>query len=180
MKLSKKQIMYGSVLAAAGVAWAIDAAFFGPPAAAGAAQTTTDGSVAAATKQVAGDVAVGDGAEHLLTMRLQKWATDHSASLSDMSDVFQPPVVAKPSVVQSLPQTQPAEDPALVFNRRHRLIATVLDGAGGYALIDGQVLRVGQAIDGAQLIGLTPRQARFSSADRTFYVQLTSDVASNQ
>jgi hypothetical protein len=175
MKLSKKQIIYGSVLAAAGVAYAIDAAFFGPPAAARAAQVSAEGAATTSSKPIADEIAPLAGPEHLLTSRLQKWATDHSSSLAEMSDVFQPPVVAKPTVVTSAHQTPP-EDPILAFNRRHRLIAIVLDGSAGYALIDGQVLRIGQTVDGAKLIGLTRRQAQFSNAGRTFDVPLTADV----
>ena len=176
MTLSKKQIIYGSVLAVAGIAWVIDAAFFGPPPAAHAANVASDGAAATGTKQGPAEALIVDGPEHLLTTRLQKWAIDHSTPLSEMSDVFQPPAVTKPVVEKLLSRIQPAEDPALAFNRRHRLLAIVLDGTGGYALIDGRVLRVGQAIDDAKLIGLTRRQARFSAAGRLFDVALTPDV----
>jgi hypothetical protein len=178
MKLSKKQIIYGSVLALAGVAWVIDAAFFGPPTAASAAQSDAD-PAAVGAKSVAGQVVVADGSEHLLTMRLQKWSTDHSTELSEIPDVFQPTPKAAPTVVAT-PQTRPAEDKALVFNRQHRLIAIVLEGAGGYALIDGRVLRVGQVIDDAELIGLTPRLARFSAQGRLFDMPLTADVSNDR
>jgi hypothetical protein len=181
MKLSMKQIIYGSLLAAAGVAWAIDAAFFGPPAAAHAAPPAPDSSTNAAAKPNAGEVAVGDGPEHLLTTRLQNWAVEHSTTLGEMSDVFQPPVAIKPvTVVVARPQTQPAEDPAVVFNRQHRLIAIVLDSGGGYALIDGRILRVGQAIGEEKLIGLSRGRARFISGDRMFEVPLTPDVGLDQ
>jgi hypothetical protein len=172
MKLSKKQVIYGLLLAAAGVAYAIDAAFFGPPAAARANQAAGDASAISAAKPATGEATAVDEPEHALTSRLQKWASDNSTSLADMPDVFQPPVITKPVPVAAVPPPPP-EDPAVAFNRQHRLIAIVLDGEGGYALIDGRVLRIGQLLDGTKLIGLTRQRARFATSDRTFDVPLT-------
>lgn len=175
MKLPKKQIIYGLVLAAAGAAYAIDAAFFGPPSPAHGTPLSPEGTPGGSVKESAGGgVGAADAPEHLLTTRLQKWAANHPSSLSEMPDVFQAPAIAKPILIAApLPVL---EDPSVLFSRKHRLIAIVLNGDGGYALVDGRVLRVGQSIDGALLIGLTRREARFTSADRTFDMPLTADV----
>ena len=176
MKLSKKQMIYGSLLAAAGVAWAIDAAFFETPQIAQGAQAANE-PASVALKAAAVDVPAGGSSEHLLTTRLQHWGAGRAIAIKELPDVFQRPLVIKPVALQPPAQTRPASDPAATFRQRHHVIAIVLDSTGGFALIDGNVVRIGQTLDGAKLVHLSRRNASFSSSGILFDVPLTEDVA---
>lgn len=177
MKLSRKQIIYGSILTAAGIAWGIDAAFVGPPAPAHGGQLAPEKSEARVPQQETDEKTFPDNSEHVLTARLHTWAARQAKAPDEILDVFQSKSKPKPVVVTAATETRPA-DPSIAFVRRHRLIAVVLDASGGYALIDGQMLQVGQGIDGARLIGLKRGEARFTTAGQVFSLPLTPDVVS--
>jgi hypothetical protein len=59
--------------------------------------------------------------------------------------------------------TGPSESVAERFKREHELTAVMAAGPGGYAIVDGRTLFIGQVLDGFTLVSVGPRHATLES-----------------
>ena len=164
MPMEKKHKIYAGLVGAALLAWGVDAAFFGPPAAPGAAGGTATAAPvpapeAAVTMPVPPpDVCAKGRDDRWLSGRLRAWAAENPTDPAGVRDVFTPSAAwaeglrAKPAAAAATAAPGAA---AAEFSRAHRLTAVVLaaDG-GGSAVIDGRLLRVGQSVGGCRLVAV--------------------------
>ena len=122
-----------------------------------------------------GGSTVATGAEHTavgpdLSVRLR--ALGERMRLDSHSrDLFRAPASWAPkTAVMPLATTAPVADPgspAGEFERSHRLTAVLLSGRQRHAVVDGKMVRPGQAIDGFMLISVTHDTAVFRSGAAT-------------
>lgn len=68
-----------------------------------------------------------------------------------------------------------AERRARLFARRHRLTATAVGVRGGMAIIDGQCVRVGQSMDGMELVSVDRGSATLKGGEITVRLTLAQD-----
>jgi len=54
---------------------------------------------------------------------------------------------------------------ASTFRAKYNLDATMVAENGGYAVVDGELLRVGESIDGYRLVSVAERSALFEAGD---------------
>ena len=70
----------------------------------------------------------------------------------------------------------PADGRAFTFGQRHRLTAVMVSGArGGSAIIDGQLIKVGQSLEGFKLIEVSTRSATFEYNKQIARLTLTDN-----
>jgi hypothetical protein len=160
MPIQKKHKIYAALVAAALVAWVIDAMFFGPsesstPSAAAAATVARPNaeSAPAAVPPSARPEAFQEHVTQWLGAQLRAWSEKNPDAIDQVHDMFSTPA----SWVSQRPVPTPpapgkvAED----FQREHHLTAVVLGASGGSAVIDGRLLRVGQTVGGCRLTAVS-------------------------
>jgi hypothetical protein len=177
LKLSKKQTVYSGLLAVAVVALAIDRIFYSEPATAQASPVATQAQAAPAlpspektsTPEPAITVtAPSDGliSDHLKLMPM--------VDLKAMPDAFAPSkawtLASRPPPLPSAP-VEKIDHSAADFAAAHTLSAVLASHNGGAAIVNGEMLRVGQILDGFTLISVKSNTARFTNG--TSIVDLT-------
>ncbi len=107
-----------------------------------------------------------------ISHRLTTVAATKRASLGRTVDMFSPSDVwfakPEPEVAPVAPTRIATADPRLkieAFETQHKLNAVMTKDGAGYALIDNQMLRVGQAIDGFKLVSIDKQSATFEARD---------------
>jgi hypothetical protein len=154
MKLTKERKIYAGLFIVAACAFAGDQIFSGPK------EAAANADVAVVTARPAPAATATAVSNHtLITTELaQKLrALDHDQALSaaPLSDPF------------TLSKTWETSDASVDgrlsgFNQRHHLTAVMVGGAReSSAIIDGQLVRVGQSIDGFKLIEVSRTSATF-------------------
>jgi len=153
MKLTKERKIYAGLFLVALCALVGDQIFSGPSAAS-AADTEP---VASATVHAAAPAVTQHSAIiKQLAQRLRTLDHDEALSASAVSDPF------KLSKSWESASDGPTDNRVWAFNQRHHLTAVMVSGArGGSAIIDGDLVRVGQSLEGFKLIEVSTRSATF-------------------
>lgn len=185
MKLGTKQKAYGAVLALAVTGFIVDRLFFTPaesaaanvPAAHPAAATAGESAPALAATPSAGDAQAAPAGWLAERLRAAAPATPDN----NLRDVFAVPASWRP-VARSAPVAAPSPvKPQLLgeqFRREHHLIAVLIEGRNGRAVVDGQLVPVGGSVAGFRLVAVTPRSAQFMHGDEQVSLTLAeSDAA---
>ncbi len=171
MMLTKQQKAFATVAVLAALALAADRLFFAP------------GMVTADTSEFAIDASGDEGSKSnaakqsaavparistVIAQRLDQIAQLESFDLSHVSDAFWPGwyVAPEPEQLPAMEEAVPVgPSPAEQFQQQHRLTAVMGTGQSGYAVVDGQMLRLGQKIDGFTLTAISERSAIFELGD---------------
>jgi len=185
MRFEKKHKIYAGLVGAALLAWAIDAAFFGPAAPAGSpaaasAAASPNAPEPSIVPQQAPVAAPEIRNDKWLSDRLRDWSKNNPIDPAQVRDVFSPPVSwTKPSA--PTPTSLPVATIAQEFTRNHHLSAVVLSTAGGSAaVIDGRLLHVGQTVGGCRLVGVRRGSADLLGPDgQQFRVVIGTEDAGN-
>lgn len=158
----KKKWIYVGALTVAGIGFAVDRLFLASPATAEA----KDSARPQKANRPPSDAGQGKGKAQLLDPSLawlEKLAEPPSAH-----DVFAPSpewLLSRKQNQEKTASAQAAEEPepgsARAFQVNRELQATVVMDGGGFAVVDGQCLAVGDALEGFQLIRVTASQAVF-------------------
>ena len=177
MTLTKTQRIYVGILALAIGAFMVDRMFLsGGPAEAQAAtpyQSPVALSVGSASSPAGSAGSAGSAGEAL---QLLAALAGERADLSELrnafrpspawsADLFPPAPVAPTAPAESAPlAATPAKSAALQrFTQDHSVMSIIRTDEGGYALIDGQLVNVGNKLDGFTLVELTDSAAVFAS-----------------
>jgi hypothetical protein len=158
MKLTKERKVLVGILAVAGCALVWDQCFSGPeadaPAGAEAALVAPVGAPAKPAPTAMGSVEQTPPLLRL-TEKLQAVDREQQLSITPLSDPFKIPAAwTGPGAV--------FEGTGATFAQRHHLTAIMVSGARrGSAIIDGELVRVGQTLDGYKLVEVTTRSAVF-------------------
>jgi hypothetical protein len=178
MKLGKKQTAYGVVLGLAAAGFVVDRLFFTPATAEAAVPKTTLAAPAVEVPSAApAQAAAPSIPAGWLAERLRAATSD---SNNQLRDVFAVPASWRPA-----PKAAPAEiaPKAKLFGEQfcseHHLEAVVIDGKKGRAVVDGQLVSVGNSIDGFQLVTLTPQSAQFVRGQERVSLALTNAQSPN-
>lgn len=177
MKLNKSQKVYAIILAVAAVGFLVDRVLLAPGAGgpaqvqAGAVHMTPSGrprppttEPRAATASVAKRLARFNDVRQFDITTVREILLPSPAWLAEL----QPPEPEpEPDAEAEAPQpvaVAPAQmSPAERFIQRHRLKSTIRRDNGGWALIDGHIVEVGQEFDGYRLVAVTDDGAVFES-----------------
>ncbi len=173
MKLSKKQAVYGGLLAVAGVALTIDRLFFSEPATAQASPPSAQAvpelpSVEKPAKlepatvvALPGDDLISDHLKLMPSVDLQAMPDAFSPSKQWLLAVQPPP--APPPALPPAPPPDTTDHRALDFAAAHKLSAVLASRNSGAAIVNDQMVRVGQTLDGFTLTSVKSNTARFTS-----------------
>lgn len=169
MAISKQHKIYIGVVSVAVIGLVLDRTLFTPADAVATSmdEYTVDASAEPPAENTARALLA---AEHSLANRLKSVSASRSADPHHVSDIFTSPWANSAEGVVS-PVAAPSA--AAEFRQRHRLTALMGADGGGYAVIDGKCLRIGQSIDGCVLTAVTTRTAMFhveSSGEQFEYV----------
>lgn len=182
MKLGRKQTIYGVVLGAAAVAFVIDRIFFSPPAAGAAPAMTARPAHAEPQAAPAVPVTVSQAVPAgWLADRLRAATRKSSQDLHDagLRDVFVAPAGWRPArpatAVVSAPKVPLFAD---AFRREHHLGGIVIEGHNSRAIVDGQLIPVGQEFDGFRLVSLSRQSAQFVRGEEQVLLSLPDATAS--
>lgn len=175
MAITRKRIVYGSVLALAAGAFLWDRAASGPPAptaAIAAAEPHARGKATPPTPTIAA-VAARTG----LSQRLQELAQAHHLDAGAVENAFglSPLWPRKDDATNAA--TKPSDESVLAdaFVKRHKLDAVMVRTRGGYAMLDGKGIVVGQSIDKFRLIAVTKTTATFAHGETRVELRLAPD-----
>jgi hypothetical protein len=167
------------VLAIAAAGFVVDRVFFTPASAEAAAAPKVVLAPVAAELPAAAPIATTAPAipAGWLAERLRT-ATAGSDNDNTPRDVFAAPASWRPApkVVAAVATPKPqlfAEQ----FRHDHHLTAVVIDGRHGRAVVDGQLVAVGDSIDQFRLTTLTRQSARFVHGDETVSLALTDSAS---
>lgn len=178
MKVSKKQKIYAAVLGVGLCAFGADRLFSGPDAALASPEFPKMPHAKLAALPAAADEtlsATANVADHL-----QAYADEQHLSLSSVNNAFKPgtawagPTSKDKQNVEDRPKVDEAALKAQAFKENHKLMAVVVSQHGG-AVVNGRLLRVGQAIDGFRLLSVTKHSAQFKAG--SVKVELALPVA---
>jgi hypothetical protein len=166
MKLTKERKIYVGLFVLAAAAFVGDQLFSGPshPEASAeaalvvpaAARTAAIASISTAKERASASLEQG-GSSLRLAEKLAAVDREQALSTTELSDPFQ---TAKS---WDAPQVSSDNRPA-AFAQRHKLTAVMVSSArngGESAIIDGELVRVGQSLDGFRLIEVSTRSAVF-------------------
>lgn len=173
MRFSSKQIVYGGLLAIAVVALVIDRIFFAEPSKAQASPELPGKLEPPPAVSVAPVAEPADGliSEHLNSIP--------AVDLKAMPDAFAPSkawiLATQPPPPPPLPAPPPdkVDHRAAEFVAAHKLSALLKSHNGGAAVIDGEMVRVGETLDGYTLTAVQGGSARFTNGSSV--VDLTMD-----
>jgi len=185
MTMSRSRLAVFVALGVALVALVVDRLVLAPSATGpqpAAAAESPPGPAAAAPQPSAGPEALTAAAETdpastsdgpaSLASRLEAAAERFSLDPERLRDGFTP----ASSWLAELTEPPPSEaaeaapepetpSPAEAFRKGHALTAVIMTRSGGSAVVNGRVVRMGQAVDGFTLLRLTRRSAVFASKD---------------
>ena len=170
MKITTKQKVYAALLSIGVLALGLDRGLGGP--------STADASPATA------ELAASDGAPPLsstsattVSLVSQLQATS-SGSFDPRSahDAFVPGKCWAPAHTGAATVGQ-AQITASDFKRDHRLWALMLSTQGGQAVINGQLVRVGQTVDGFKLVAIGPNRATLLNGDNRVELHMEAAAA---
>ena len=172
MKVNSKQVVYGGLLAIAVVALVIDRIFFAEPSKAQGSPELPSKPEPPVAVSVAAPAEPADGliSEHLNSIP--------AVDLKVMPDAFAP---SKAWILATQPPPPPLPAPvpdkvdhrAAEFAAAHKLSALLKSHNGGAAVIDGEMVRVGETLDGYTLTAVEGSSARFINGSSV--VDLTMD-----
>lgn len=168
MKLTKERKIYGGLFLVALCALIGDQVFSGPSRAA-AADSEVVASAPVHTAPAATPVA-HSAITNQLAQRLRTLDHDQALSASALSDPF------KVSKIWDGAADGPTVNRIWAFNQRHHLTAVMVSGArGGSAIIDGELVRLGQSLEGFKLIEVSTRSATFECNKQLARLTLTDN-----
>ncbi len=158
MKLTNRQKAAFALLAVAVAALVVDRLYFTPASA--AAQSPLARAVASAAPVVRVPSAVGSMAAPTLGLISDQLKSITTPDLSDLPDAFEPSHswVASQQPTAAAPTDHSAAD----FVATHKLSAVLESENGGVAIVDGQLLRVGQRLGEFALTAVGSRWAEFT------------------
>lgn len=173
MMLTKQHKIYLGILGVAALGLVIDRTLLGPSEA-----------VAESAEDLVVTPSADEGFEHtsgtlpsssdsLAQKLLSIKAASHIDPLN-VNNAFTPAWIA--SVTTATAQIDNQAILAEEFAATHRLTAVMGTGPGGYAIIDGKCLRVGQELDGMRLTSVGDRTAVFESGPLKVELQVQLDV----
>lgn len=174
MNLTTKQKVYGGLLILAVGAVLVDRVIIGIDVASPQQASAKAVQPPVAVDGVAGvgsleDVAVPDR-DQLIASRLAAVAQQQGLEFGDLRDGFEP--------AQSwLGKPQQAADAQLTpeaFRGRYPLMAVFTTAGKSYAVVGGQTLRVGQALEGFKLVAIQRRRVLFVSAHGRVVLKLST------
>ena len=166
MTLSVKHKVYGAVLVVGVIAVTLDRVVILPDqAAAGRLPSEHYAVVQPATTPAASPSQSPAGsistAGAVIADRLNEMAVTRGFDLQHVPNAFVPP---KSWEVTETPPSRPAGRVAAeTFELTHVLTGVMAAGGGGYAIIDGKTLFIGQELDGFELIRVSQRSAVLES-----------------
>ncbi len=164
MDLSPRQKVFVSILALGAGALLVDRAFLPGPKQA-AAGTEPEAAGDAPASHAAPGESLPSPSRGGLAERLDDLAVARGPDPFAMRDAFALP--------QSwLAQNQPLGPAAERFREAHRLTGVMLSEAGGYAVIDGRCLLVGQTLEGFTLVAVSERSAVLESGSDRVELEL--------
>ena len=182
MKLNESQKVYVIILAVAAVGLLVDRVLLAPGASgpvqvqAGAVHTTPSGrpqppttEPPAATASVAKRLARFNDVRQFDITTVREALSPSPAWLAELQPSEPGPKASQPVAVAPV-QMSPAER----FIQRHRLKSTIRRDNGGWALIDGHIVEVGQEFDGYRLVEVTDDGAVFESDQGRVELRLRS------
>lgn len=158
MNLSRNQKRYAGILGACALALVVDRLFLAP----GEADAGEPGSPTATTTGAApvtrDSLPVPAIPRKPLADRFATLAEERSIDLASMPDPFQVPAEWYPDEHGTIDPIVELDTPAVEeFRKAHRLNAVMALESGGYAIVDGRRLRIGQEIDGFELMEIRAR-----------------------
>ena len=168
MRLSRKHKLYVGIMALAAAALLTDRLLLQPgqtgPAQAQAAAVPTARPAGRAADQAASPAGTAAAATSV-SDRLAAASGSVSRDFAALRDVFQPS--ASWLAVLQGGKSGPAQGapPAEVFRQRRRLSAVMVDTDGGLAVVDRRLVKVGEQIDGFELISVAAKSATFAAPD---------------
>ncbi len=163
MNLTRNQKRCASVLGVCLLAFVVDRLLLAP----GAADAGEPGTTAATTPPPT--ATNGDRAPTLsiprkqLAERFAALAEEHEIDPANVADPFRVPTAWLPDDgTTGSPESNHPD--AETFGRTHRLNAVMALKRGGYAIVDGRRLRIGQQIDGFELVEIRARSIVLESS----------------
>lgn len=171
MRLSKSQKVYVCVFGLGAVALLADRVFFGAaavaPEAAGAGHQVAP-PLREGTRELPlplqADAPGPLVQEDTLADRVRAVAEASKLHLVDVRDAFSPSEALIGQLQKAGPRgSQQSKSEA--FEQRHRLTAVMAGNAGGYAIVDGACVLIGQELEGFKLVSVGERSAVFQSKD---------------
>lgn len=184
MKLNKSQKVYVIILAVAAVGFLVDRVLLVPGASgpaqvqAGAVHRTPSGrpqppttEPPAATASVAKRLARFNDVRQFDITTVREAL---SPSPTWLAELQLPEPGPKPEASQPVAVAPVQMSPTERFIRRHRLKSTIRRDNGGWALIDGHIVEVGQEFDGYRLVEVTDDGAVFESDQGRVELRLRS------
>ena len=182
MALSRKHKAYLCSLALGLTALVVDRVFLGS--AAGPQEAPAgDISPAGARGQVSAEGAAGTGPspvqaqQNSLAGRLKAFAAARSPQTPRSRDVFALPKPWREAMKPIQPEVAP-QPPKEQLTTKYRLMAVMVNGSGGQAIIDGKCLQVGQQQDGLKLISVAQDSAVVEVAGQRFRLRLEASAPS--
>jgi hypothetical protein len=176
LKLTVKQAVYGGLLAIAVVALVIDRIFFAEPSKAQAAPELPTAPTPAPAISLAPIAEPIDGliSDHLKSIPFidLKLMPDAFAPSKAWLAAIQPPP-PPPPVLPPAPPPDTTDHRAIAFAAAHKLSAVLKSHNGGVAIVDGEMVSVGQTVDGYILTAVDSTSAHFASGSSV--VDLTMD-----
>jgi hypothetical protein len=169
MNLTRRHQSYLAVAGVCITALVLDKTLFAP----GEASAEQSESVALTNDRTASDAALMavptlEPRGSALGTHLQAIAATHEISLDDAPNLFRAEWIEAGTESPAVDPTGNRER----FMRAHDLSAVMQMGDGGFAIIDGARVSVGDIVDGFELTGVGSRKAMFRTASGTFEVPL--------
>lgn len=156
MKLTKERKIYAGLFLVAVCAFIGNEVFSGPSEASAADAAPVASAPVRTAAPAAPTVSQHSAMTDQLAQRLRTLDHDEALSASAVSDPF------KLSKSWEGASDGPTDNRVWAFNQRHHLTAVMVSGArGGSAIIDGELVRVGQSLEGFKLIEVSTRSATF-------------------
>lgn len=174
MALSRKHKVYAGMVSLGLMALVTDRVFLGYSGGPQAAPADDIVLVRAAPKTQAGPSAKSSPArarENSLAGRLEAIAAAHNPQSAPSRDVFTLPKPWREAMQPAKPE-EPPVPPTERLTTKYRLMAVMVNGKGGQAIIDGKCLQVGQQRDGLKLISVRQDSAVVEVSGRRFRLKL--------
>jgi hypothetical protein len=99
------------------------------------------------------------------------------AAPAGIRDAFAMPASWAAELRAEVATSKPAVPVGETFRARHRLTAVMVDSAGGQAIVDGRLLKVGQTLDGFVLSSVQMRTAVFTNDEGSVELRLPESSA---
>jgi hypothetical protein len=170
MKLTKERKIYAGLFVLAACAFAGDQLFSGPKEAAASVDAAVV-ATAQAAPAAAGATKPNPHSANTTQLAQRLRALDHEEALSAsaLSDPFK---LSKTWDGAALAQ---GDGSISSFIQRHRLTAVMVSGVRGSAIIDGELVRVGQSLEGFKLVEVSTKSAMFERNKQIARLTLTDN-----